>query len=135
MDNKIGTHTFIALIGQVDAPKERLSAPVQRPGVDGTGVRKEATKGRMFQLTSRVDATDLEDGWSRLSDYQELIKEDPVALIKDDHEFDGVDGWKVKVWDVRLRRLGPIIGATGGLNDPSGAWLECVWSLLAVTNP
>lgn len=134
MQNSIGEHEFLAILGSVLPPREQLLAPVQRPGVDGTGVRKAGSKGTLFTLISQVDSATITTARAKAELYLAQIDADPVTLIISDHNFNTSDNWKVKVYDVRVRRIHSVVQATGGINDPSDAFLECEWNLMAIAN-
>lgn len=134
MKNSIGEHEFLAILGSIVPTRERLLPPVQRPGVDGTGIRKAGSKGTLFTLISQVDSATITSARAKAELYLAQIDADPVVLIISDHNFDTQDNWKVKVFDVRIRRIHGVVQATGGINDPSGSFLECEWSLMAIAN-
>ncbi len=134
MQNSIGGHEFLAILGNIVPTRERLLPPVQRPGVDGTGIRKAGNKGSLFTLISQVDSATIDSARAKAELYLEQIDADPVVLIISDYNFSTQDNWKVKVYDVRVRRIHGIVQATGGINDPSGAFLECEWNLMAIAN-
>lgn len=134
MQNSIGQHAFLALVGNVIPLREQLLPPVQRAGVDGTGIRKAGTRGTLFVLVSQVDSATIGTARAKAELYKALIDSDPVVLIQSDYNFNTQENWKAKVWDVRVRELHGVVQATGGINSPSGAFLECEWSLMAIAN-
>lgn len=132
--NSIGDHEFIALLGQVVPPLEWPAEPRVRLGVDGTTFMRIGRRGRQFTLKSQVDCEDLADGRLIYSNYSQEILADPLVLVQDDYDFDFSEDFKIVVMAVRLVTLHKMIVASGGLADPSEAFLECEWDLVAVEN-
>ena len=128
---KIGTTKVLFWLGQPPQFLRQEIVADQRPGVDGTELTRIGTRGVPFQLGSQVDVHDIDDGWTVFHSYLDLINGDPLPLMWYDRQS-VVSGFKVQVLDVRMVRLHTITNAIGGLNPPSGAFLECVWDLLAI---
>ncbi len=133
LDNFIGQHQFIVLAGNPVAPVEEIEGPIRRKGVDGLGLSKTGKRGRPFTLRSKVDAQDIDEAKDMVKRYRELIGAAPVSLIHDDYNFNQED-WRVAVLDVRTAVIHAVATATGGLNEPSEAWLEVDWVLIAIEN-
>lgn len=126
----IGTHRFVEIVGDPDVLKEQIEI-IQRPGVDGTLLRKMGKQGVPFQFLSRVDCQDLADGRDRLQAYAELIGGPAVAMVWSDRNLN-IESAMVSVLDVQPRLLKKIGPASGGLNPPSDAWLEAIWTLILI---
>jgi hypothetical protein len=131
--NKIGDFEFIALRGEPVIPKQAV-AIMDRPGIDGSEKILLGKKGVPFALVSQVDQASYQAAKETLLEYQDLIAEDSVALVQA-----GVDseqlGYRVQVLNVNEAPGGcrPIRGAVGNaLNQPSEAFLEAIWELIAV---
>jgi hypothetical protein len=134
--NQIGSHPFLRLAGEVCPPKEHLQGdgPMHRMGVDGSGFLKVGRWGDPFELESFVDEIDLDQCWTTFHEYRNLIDEDVVGLVQDDHDF-ATDGWEIKVVDVGPPTIHEVLGFTGGLNienGEAGATLRCRWKVCAV---
>ena len=135
LKNTIGDHEFIALQGSPSPPVEWPAKPVQRLGVDGTAFWRVGKRGRPFKLRSQVDCEDLDDAHAEFQLYLASILIDPLVLVVDDYDYDAEDdNWKVVVLDVRQVTLHKTLVAQGGLADPSAAWLEADWDLIAFEN-
>jgi hypothetical protein len=129
--NMIGDFEFIRFDGQPEPPAEQLDAPIQRRGVDGTGFWKTGQRGRPFVIRASVDHVNMAAAWAAVKSYRALIGEDPVSFVNDSAVWDN-DNWKVVVLDVHQVTRYAVLGGTGGLNPPSGAWLVCDFVLCAV---
>jgi hypothetical protein len=131
MLSSIGPHQFLILAGQIVPPHEQVDDPVQRRGVDGTGLWRTGRRGDKFSLRSKVDQPSLDAARLTFRQYQDLIGQDPQQLVQDDFDF-SQQGFQVFVLKVHLAALKTIRTAVGGLNPPSLAWLEGDWELIAV---
>lgn len=130
-DNKIGPYPFISLRGEPIPPRQTLQID-DRPGVDGSEVVLTGVKGQPFTLVSMMDAVSFDQGSTFINDYQGLIEQAPVALVRGGVSSDGL-GYRVKVLDVRPARIMAMAGAVGNaFNPPSLAMVECQWDLLAI---
>lgn len=132
-DNSIGIFNFISLHGEWKPPAEQVLID-QRPGVDGTTITRTGRRGVPFRMVSFVDLAAFSDVPTKLSRYQELITGDPQQII-----WAGQDGiaqpvpFQVQVLAVDMIRGGPMHGAFGNaLNPPSLAYIECIWTLVAI---
>lgn len=133
----IGDFEFVAIDGYWSPTAEVVSID-QRGGVDGTEVTAHGSKGRPFQLLTKVDQPTYAVALGTIDNYQALIYTDPVALVLNGRSSESIgdNGFKVAVLDVSVQAcfaLAP--GAMGGLYPPSLAWLECRWQLVAIENP
>jgi hypothetical protein len=113
-----------------DLPKQRLEL-VERPGVDGTAIWETGVRGRPCTVRTRVDQPDPSTAMEVFGDYCSLVDEDPVEVTFAARPMSDL-GAKYQVLDVRIIEICGITGASGGLNSPSEAWLECEWDLLPV---
>ena len=128
--NSIGEFEFISLDGNPGVLQEQVDL-IHRPGTDGALIRLRGKHPIPFQLVSRVDAEDVAHGRELLGKYRDLIGEPAVPMIWADAPI-ASEGAKVSVLNVSQLSLRSIATATGGLNPPSGAWLEAAWILLLV---
>ena len=121
---------FLELRGMPDAVKRRLAIR-DRAGVDGNSFKRTGRRGRMFTLHSRVDTAMFAETIPLFDEYCGLIGENPVDLV-----YGGIDfsesSTQFEVVDVRIRAMYAAVTGTGGLNPPSGGWLECDWDLVPV---
>lgn len=126
----IGPHQFVELIRMPALPGQQVEV-IQRPGVLGTALRRLGRRGEPFEVVSRVDTESIADGHTKFYEYSLLRGRSPVEVIWDDVHLlthDTLFG----VLSVQILRLKAISTAVGGLNSPSAAWLECLWSMVAV---
>lgn len=129
-DNNIGDFDFLTMRGNVDAPAMQLTLD-QRIGVDGVQVTQTGTRAEPSVLTTTRDVEDLAAGRALYREYQELIEEAPVAVIKDGES--SIDGqWQAQVMGVRLVVMQAITASVGGIGEAVGAVLVCEWTLIAI---
>jgi hypothetical protein len=133
VNNQIGAFQFLDLAGVPDTSKRQVT-PIARPGVAGVTLVDEDRRGVPFVVRSRVDQVDLATAWATYLDYCELIGTDLIEMEWQDVTISSTFIF-VAVMDVKLVRLHALRTAVGGLNSPSGAWLECEWTLLPVQYP
>jgi len=131
MQNAIGQFEFLGLAGSPDQLKKRLVIET-RPGVDGVGLWEDSSRGHPFTLRSQVDAASVLAARAMYGQYCGLIGGDPVELSWWGISLSG-ERFKVCVLNVEQVRLTPLLGCSGGLNLPSRAYLECDWSLIAIS--
>lgn len=130
LTNQIGTHEFIALVGNPDLLREQLE-PVIRRGVDGVAVWKIGRRGTPLRLRSQVDCDDLEAGLDTFEEYSAYVGDDAQVLKWNSLDLESYDV-QVVVLDVRIVRLAKLALGVGGLSTNQGAWLECDWDLLPI---
>lgn len=128
--NSIGSFEFIALQGSLAAPREMVAVD-QRPGVNGTELTKLGKKGEPFQMVSQVDAPNYDAARALYLQYLDLVGANPVDLVQGGKGIAG-EAYSVAVLGVEIGRISPISRSVGGLNSPSNAFLECLWTLIAV---
>jgi len=129
--NQIGAFKFLDLVGGIVLPQS-MAELLERPGVDGLGLKFTGTRGRPFTLHSRVDAEDLADAHQAGRNYQQLVNNGFIYSIA--HQ--GIDytnfGVEFAVLEVSNIRVSGRLLLMGGLFPPSLAWIEADWSLVAV---
>ena len=129
--NQIGPFRFLDLIGGIVLPQSMASL-LERPGVDGLGLKFEGVRGRPFQLHSKVDAFDLADAHQAGRNYQQLVNNGFIYSIAQQ----GVDytnfGVEFAVLEVANLRVSGRLLTMGGLFPPSLGWIEADWTLVAV---
>lgn len=130
--NKIGDLTFLTLSGAIDPPGQELEL-IARPGVNGVAAWLTGTRGQPFQLIAALDCGTLADAEAAVVTAKALIGADPVNIIKASHDY-STQQLVFLVINVRAINGTPHLlgGCTGGLNPPSGAWLELAFELLAI---
>jgi len=134
LDNKIGEKNFIALLGNVIPPTEMVEID-QRPAVDGTEVTRTGSKGKPFQMLSRVDTRNYADCHYLVDEYKTLIGDEPVDLVQGGVSM-ASRGFKVVVLNVEMFRalaISAAVGANLQLSQPRGL-LECRWDLIAIAD-
>jgi len=129
--NTIGQFEFIALHGSPLPPVEQIVV-LSRPGVDGNSAWRTGKRGMPFQLTSVVDAEDVDAAYSELLKYKKLIGKDPVELNKDSVEMEVKAKYKVLVRNVEQVRIQATLVSSGGLVPNSRAKIVCRWELQAI---
>ena len=126
--NSIGEFEFLELGGFPAPLKERISV-LTRAGVDGVTLLADGVRGEEFILRSKVDHEDMEAALeaylahaAEIGSLVDIVYQDQL-LNDGDHKF--------VILDVTIAVLHALGGAVGGLHDPSYAWLECDWRLIA----
>jgi hypothetical protein len=130
MQYSIAHHRFLDLAPAPDFPRLALE-PVERPGVDGTAFWEVARRGQTCVCRSRVDRRDVQDALDTFDAYCRTGDDGPVSVTWADLDTQTY-GVKYQVLDVRIADLRATAPGSGGLNPPSGAWLECDWTLKPV---
>jgi hypothetical protein len=128
MQNSIGSFPFIDLAGPLGLPSSVIALLV-RAGVDGQTLVDDGQRGEPFTLRSKLDVASMADGVNEFDGYRGLVGTDPVSLVYQDVDLDGLASFSVL--GVKMVQLKALVGAVGGLNPPSGAWLEADWTLVA----
>jgi hypothetical protein len=129
-ENRIGTFTFISLMGQPLNLAEEVEV-ITRKGVDGIAASRTGTRGKQFTLRSSVDAPNKQQAREYVEQYRALIGADPVGLVWSDLDM-AIEEFYVLVLDVRPVEVTRLLSATTGLNPPSLGWVECDWDLIAI---
>lgn len=129
--NQIGPFPFLDLVGGVVLPQESAEV-LERPGVDGVGLKFLGRRGRPFTLHSRVDAQSLEDAHVAGRNYQQLVNNGILYSVAQ-HDVDytnfGVEFAVLAVENLRIRAAWIL---RGGLFPPSLGWIEADWTLVAL---
>ncbi len=112
-----------------NAPTEKLIADV-RPGVNGVEFTKLGKSGEPFQLVSQCDYETFEAADDAYRGHLTLITQ-LLTLIWNDLDSNDSD-YKVQVMDMKKIVCKALASAVGGLNPPSNAWQECIWTLFPV---
>lgn len=136
--NSIGVFSFISL----GKPGEPGSVPdllqtekkiIQRPGVNGTGIKHLGVKGQPFQLESLVDMPTRADAENLRFLYYALqsdqTKADLVLNGIDYGSFHNVRFVVLAVENTSIRRM---TAAVGGLSNPSNFVVQAFWTLIPV---
>lgn len=131
--NQIGEFQFIALQGDPIPPAQHLEVE-HRAGVDGISIARLGVQGVPFRMLSQVDQASYSKARREFIKYQKLQGDEPQLLIHNNLVSTDED-YKVQVLRVWITPGGlrRIAGASGGLNSPSLAMLECEWELIAVS--
>ncbi len=130
VENWIGAHQFLTLGGEVEHVQRGVEV-LQRPGVAGVALWRDAARGRQFTLRSAVDQPSLAQAIHTVENYCDLVGDDPVDVVWNGVALSALDVLYA-VLAVRVVRTIAIRTAVGGLNPPSLAFLECDWDLIAI---
>ena len=103
----------------------------QRPGVDGTALRRLGRKGKPFPVRAVVDVPNLTAGRVAINAYQLLVGADPVGITWEG-QGSFAEAYAVAALDLRPVDLHSVAAAVGGINPPSLALLTVDWLLLAI---
>lgn len=133
MVNQIGPFRFLFLRGSPVPPMPRPRL-IQRAGVDGTGIWKTGTRGKLFTLRAEVDAPFMSTAREFFVAVVTLIEQAPVVLIQGDYDYNDRESWKVVLIGVREVKRHAVGAAQGGLYPPSLAWLELDIDMVAIAN-
>ncbi len=138
-DNFLGEFPFVTF----NNPNSRNGAPlllhqeneiIQRPGVNGTGIRRLGVKGVTFQMISMRDNSSVALAAQEYNLYTNLTQEDaqPIRFKNLDYEAFGV---LYVVVDVSDPDITPLRNKVGGLLGPlaSAAKLTVTWTLVPVS--
>ena len=129
--NQIGPFVFLDLIGGVLLPQQGAEL-LERPGVDGAGLKLIGKRSAPFTLHSRVDALTVGDAHDAAANYQALANDGfSYGLAQHGVDF-GIYGVEFLVLKVANARVGGRMLVMGGLHPPSLGWIEAEWTLLAV---
>lgn len=133
LDNSIGPHEFIALLGQRIIPRQLVMLD-SRPGVVGTEITLAALKGEPFRLLSQVDAADYDTAWALHRSYLTTIGGGPQVLVQAGISSLTEANYAVQVINVWPGRILPIKNAVGFKKGaaPNEGFCECEWELIAV---
>jgi hypothetical protein len=132
----LGPFQFISLCRVEDPsapppiPQQQLEL-IQRRGVNGTGFAQTGVRANQFQMLSKVDAVDFPSAVNQAYQYQAAAGNQPLSIVWADQSFDAFNVQYV-VLMAEPRKVRQLATAVGGLNPPSGAWLECLWTLIPV---
>lgn len=132
-DFKIGTESFVIF----NFPSELYQNDVELlslDNVDDIVFRILAKRGRPFQIETKVDVDTFDDGWAKINNYTDMVKEEAKQVIFADHDFDD-DHVRFKVLRVTPggREYPPVKQALicGGIND-GDVWVTCRFDMVAV---
>ena len=131
LSNSIGQFDFIWLTGNGPEPPKMILSLDERPGVNGTEILREGTKGRPFTLRSGTDCSDFTSAILQHLDYTSLCGSNPVDLVQGGISHSAL-GYRVQVLDVRKIYAGTMRACVGGLLTNAQGYLECEWDLLAI---
>ena len=84
--NQLGTFLFVEFrnaAGGSGSPElmQEMGEIIQRPGVNGSGVRKFGVKGEPFQMVSGVDCLNLSDGINTFNNYKSFVNQIEMRII------------------------------------------------------
>lgn len=127
---KIGSHVFLSIDG-VPPVRQREGQLVVRPGVNGVAFVLTGKRGTPFSVRTRVDCESKAAAMAKRVEYTELVFAGKQTMVWGDHPLltDG-DSAKVMVLAVRPLICTQVVTSSGGINAPSGGYLECEWDLI-----
>lgn len=123
----IGPFTFDALRGEIHLEREENEVIV-RPGVDGSGIRRLGQRGRPFVVETMRYETSYASAEIVLHGYQELIRLDPLQVIKNSIASRDLH----QVLEVEKVAISPCTTAVGTIVANPSAILIARWTLLAM---
>lgn len=127
-DNKIGTHEFLSMQGQVVFPQERIERIVW-PGVDYTRFRRAGTGTDPFRLTTLVNAADENDAYLLISQYKALITGGLQAFVRNSVDYSLTYSLKAQVLDVQETASHAVNQWCNSFDDNDGWLLSAQWTL------
>lgn len=136
--NSIGVFSFISL----GKPGEPGSVPdllqtekklIQRPGVNGTGIKHVGVKGQPFQLESVVDMPTRADAENLRFLYHALQSSKTKAdLVLNDIDYGSFHNVRFVVLSVDNCSIRRMSAAVGGLSAVSNFVVRTIWTLIPV---
>lgn len=123
----VAVETFICLTGQIQNKRERTEI-LQRPGVDGTGVRRLAVRGTPFVLETLEDFATEALAAAAFDSYTGRIAAGPYTMIKDTVEY--TDVAILEVVKVDSKRHVSIVGGVNGLDGGPAVILRAQWTFV-----
>ena len=124
LENSIDAKQFASLTGPIFYQQQQVEV-IERPGVTGSGLRRLGVRGKPFTLTSKTYCDDFADAADFVDEYNDLVGEDPVVLIRN-----GVGHGNYLVLEVQEVETIPVLNATGNVPVGATACLICSWKLL-----
>ncbi len=124
----------MALLGQLEPPTAQLEVD-QRPGVSGTEILHIGSRGVPFTLVSRVDCSSYSAAQDQYQQYKTIIlASDSGASQVIQSDYDSISGgYLCRVLGIRLLSIRQARVIVGGLQNTSGAILECEWTLISIS--
>ena len=130
---KIGEKEFIFGDGNPPPLNERITL-IQRPGTDGTILRKEGTKGVPFQLVTTRDFVDMSAAQTELLSYLDL-QNAPQVLIWNDVNWATTHNAQVGVVSVIEEEKFRVAKGVGGFEGENArVLLRARWTLIFIRN-
>ena len=138
--NQLGAFTFVSFHRSEDpaAPPEILSLQtetIQRPGCDGTGIITHGSKANAFQMRSFVDCENLAVAESLSAQYKASVGDGPYGIIWGGINYTDLHNVVYVPLDVQITKLSRLGASAGGINWPSLARIEALWTLQPIANP
>ena len=130
---KIGDKEFFSGRGNPPPLNERITL-IQRPGTDGTILRKEGTKGVPFQLVTTRDFVDMDAAQTALLSYLDL-QDAPQVLIWNDVDWSVTHNAHVGVVSVIEEEKFRVAKGVGGFEGENArVILRARWTLIFIRN-
>jgi hypothetical protein len=107
LENSIGGLQFFDLVGAIFYAQEQLEL-LERPGVQGTGVRRLGARGQPFELVSITYLPNWSTALAVLGVYHQLPAANAVTVIRN-----GTDHGTFKVLEVSELETRAVLGVAG----------------------
>ena len=127
--NAIGPYTFDNLRGTYQAQQTQVEV-FQRPGVDGSGIRRLGVKGKPFTVTTERFETSRAYALQVTNFYYSLVGQDPVDVVER-----GIAIGAFQVLGIERVAIQPVTTVAGPtiVTNPT-VNLVVTWTLLAMPN-
>lgn len=122
--NSINGFLFLEMQGPPYLRQQQLEI-IERPGVDGSGVRRLGKRGKPFQLQTTNYLADFSEAHNAMLAYKDLVGDDPVSLTRRT-----VSEGTFLVLEVVERNCYAIFNSLGGFDGGEEVCHEVIWTLL-----
>lgn len=137
--NSLGGFNFISLETELRGgtpPVLQLeAAPVQRAGVDDTGIITKGKKGKPFRMRSVVDVADISAGNALAASYQTALRTGAWVLVFQGINYSTTFATRYFVLSVEQTTVRRLSTSVGGLTPGGLAVVGAVWTLQPVSYP
>jgi len=128
LTNSIGAKQFVEMTGAIFYRQEQIEV-INRPGVDGSGLRKLGKRGRPFTLVTKQYFATLYDAFDAIfnawTGYKTFIGTTTYTVTRN-----GVNHGDYAVLDVQEVATIPVVNPCGNATSTHTALLVCKWTLL-----
>ena len=137
MSAQLGNALFIKLenAGDRHAPPDtfgEISEIIQRPGINGTAIRRVGSKGEPFEMLSLASAANVSAGSSLIHAYRGMQAQTAYPLNWRGYNFDAVSVRYV-VLNVRVQSVAPVSNLiVSGVVSTDTVLVRALWTLIPV---